>query len=127
MTKIDCFYKTTCPDRYEIIKEFARSNRNNPTDAEHVLWQYLRKEQLGVKFRRQHAVLDFIADFICLEKRLIIEVDGDYHFTEQKTEADMMRTSRLENMGYEIVRFTNNEVLYHVDSVLNLIKQKINN
>lgn len=123
---VDVFYKTTCPDRYGLIKGFARSNRNAPTDAEHVLWQYLRKEQLGVKFRRQHAVLDFIADFICLDQRLIIEVDGEYHFTEQQTEEDMGRTRRLENMGYTIIRFTNSEVQNSIDSVLEIIKQNIN-
>lgn len=124
--RVDVFYKTTCPDRYGVIKDFVRSNRNAPTDAEYVLWQYLRKEQLGVKFRRQHAVLDFIADFICLDLKLIIEVDGEYHFTEQQTEEDMMRTRRLANMGYTIIRFTNTEVLNSMDSVLEIIKQNIN-
>lgn len=123
----DCFYKTTCPDRYDIIKDFARSNRNYPTDAECVLWQHLRKAQLGVKFRRQHAILDFIADFCCLQNRLIIEVDGEYHSTESQAEEDMIRTSRLEAMGYTIMRFTNDEVLYHIESVINSIKQKLNN
>lgn len=123
---VDVFYKTTCPDRYGVIKDFARSNRNAPTDAEYVLWQYLKKEQLGVKFRRQHAILDFIADFVCLDKRLIIEVDGEYHFTEKQTEEDNVRSERLENMGYTIVRFTNTDILNSIDSVLNKIKQILN-
>lgn len=126
MARIDCFYKTTNPDRYEAIREFARSNRNYPTDAEYVLWKCLKRKQLGVKFRRQHAVLDFIADFICLDRKLIIEVDGEYHFTDKQTAEDAIRTERLETMGFTIVRFTNEEVLLHTDYVIDSIKQIIN-
>ena len=87
-------YFHTSPEKWAVLKEFARNNRKNPTEAEDRLWQELRKEQLGVKFRRQHAIEDFIVDFVCLEKRLVVEVNGEIH--EQQKEYDEMRTAFLE-------------------------------
>ena len=72
-------FQTASPDRYDLLKVFARKNRNNQTTAEICLWQQLRCETLGVKFKRQHIIYDYIVDFICLEKNLVIEVDGAYH------------------------------------------------
>ena len=71
-------YQTAYPDTYNIVKEYARENRKYQTTSEAILWETIRKNQLGVKFRRQHIIGDYIADFICLEKRLIIEIDGNY-------------------------------------------------
>ena len=79
-------FQTASPDRYELLKAFARENRNNQTDAEKCLWQQLRSGELGVKFKRQHIIDDFIADLVCLEKMLIIEVDGAYPFTDSERE-----------------------------------------
>ena len=72
-------YRTASPDRYEILKAFAQENRNNPTLAEQVLWKYLDRKQLGVKFLGQHIIGDYIVDFVSREQGLIIEVDGAYH------------------------------------------------
>ena len=118
-------FQTASPDRYELLKAFARENRNNQTDAEKCLWQQLRSGELGVKFKRQHIIYDFIADFVCLEKMLIIEVDGAYHFTDSQTEYDIYRTEELERFGFRVLRFTNEEVIYKTQEVIQKIKESI--
>ena len=122
---MDRFFKTTCPDRYGVLKEFAKENRGNPTMAEVVMWKQLKGKNLGVKFLRQHAILDFIMDFVCLEKKLVIEVDGEYHFPEDQKREDEMRSKRLQEMGYHVLRFKNEEVLYKTDCVINIIQKKL--
>ena len=118
-------FQTASPDRYELLKAFARENRNNQTDAEKCLWQQLRGGALGVKFKRQHIIYDFIADFVCLEKMLIIEVDGAYHFTDSQAEYDIYRTEELERFGFRVLRFTNEEVIYETQKVIRKIKESI--
>ena len=118
-------FQTASPDRYELLKAFARENRNNQTAAEKCLWQQLRNGELGVKFKRQHIIYDFIADFVCLEKMLIIEVDGAYHFTDSQTEYDIYRTEELERFGFRVLRFTNEEVIYETQEVIRKIKESI--
>ena len=118
-------FQTASPDRYELLKAFARENRNNQTDAEKCLWQQLRNGELGVKFKRQHIIYDFIADFVCLEKMLIIEVDGAYHLTDSQTEYDIYRTEELERFGFCVLRFTNEEVIYETQEVIRKIKESI--
>lgn len=118
-------YETASSDRYHQLKELAKKNRNNPTMAERFLWKQLKGCALGVKFQRQHIVYDYIADFICIEKKLIIEVDGEYHFTEEQKQYDDARTDVLTSFGYKIIRFTNNEVLYKTLEVIQTIKQSI--
>jgi len=119
-------YRTASSDRYELLKDFARKNRNNPTLAESYLWAQIKSNALGVKFQRQHIIYDYIADFVCLEKSLIIEIDGGYHFTENQIVKDTDRTEILESLGFKVIRFTNEEVLYNTDSVVQKIKQTIN-
>ena len=123
--EMDRFFKTTCPDRYGVLKEFAKENRGNPTMAEVVMWKQLKGKKLGVKFLRQHAILDFIVDFVCLEKKLVIEVDGEYHLTEEQKKEDEMRSQRLKGMGYHVLRFKNEDVLYKTDCVINIIQKKL--
>ena len=118
-------FQTASPDRYEVLKAFARENRNNQTDAEKCLWQQLRSGVLGVKFKRQHIICDFIADFVCLEKMLVIEVDGAYHFTDEQMEHDAYRTEELEQFGFRVLRFTNEEVICETEKVINKIKELI--
>ena len=118
-------FQTASPDRYKLLKAFARENRYNQTDAEKCLWQQLRCEELGVKFKRQHVICDFIADFVCLEKMLIVEVDGAYHFTDTQMEYDMYRTEELEQFGFRVLRFTNEEVIHETEKVINKIKESI--
>lgn len=116
-------YFHTSPEKWAVLKEFARNNRKNSTQAEEKLWQELRKEQLGVKFRRQHAIEDFIVDFVCLQKRLVIEVDGEIH--EKQQEYDEMRTAFLKVNGFNVVRFKNQEIFEKLDEVLKEIKNRI--
>ena len=121
------WFETASVDRYKLLKEFAKENRRHMTDAEKVLWKVLRQSKCSFKFRRQHPIYDYIADFICLEKRLIIEVDGAYHCELQQQEDDQIRTDILSDMGYKVLRFTNDEVLSSPHTVLNMIKDEINN
>lgn len=80
---LDRKFKTAHPDIYAILKDNAHHNRIEPTDAEKILWQHIRRKALGVRFRRQHAIGDYIVDFACINLKLIIEVDGGYHFSEE--------------------------------------------
>lgn len=98
---------------------FARTLRKNQTDAEKLLWSKLRDRRLaGVKFRRQQRVGSFIVDFVCLEKKIIIEVDGSQHNTEFGKKNDAKRLALLRNEGFTILRFWNNEVLRQLEGTL---------
>ena len=99
------------------MRQLARSLRKNQTDAERKLWRCLRARELcGFKFRRQYPIAPYIVDFICLEKRLIVEIDGGQHAT--MTEIDNTRTEFLNARGYRVLRFWNNEVLQQLDAML---------
>ncbi|MBQ8462615.1 MAG: endonuclease domain-containing protein [Prevotella sp.] len=119
-------YKTASPDRYGLLKEFARKNRRNATLAEAVLWEYLREGVAGVKFLRQHVIGDFIVDFVSRSGGLVIEVDGGYHAEPRQQEDDLLRESHLESKGYHIIRFTNEEILYNIEQVIDKIEQYFN-
>ena len=110
------------PDRYEILKGFARENRKNQTLAETVLWEALRSLDVGTRFNRQFIIGDYIVDFISQREGLIIEVDGGYHAERQQHEDDELRELELERMGFHVMRFTNEEVLYDIDNVLQKIE-----
>lgn len=90
--------------------------RKNPTPAERKLWAHICNEQLGVKFRRQHAVGNFIPDFVCIEKKLILELDGSQHLEQE--EYDEERTKFLEAEGYRVIRSWNNDVIKNLDGVI---------
>lgn len=92
--KHDFGYATAAPDRYQMLKGYAKQLRKNMTEAETILWEELRQLD-GYHFRRQHPINDFIADFICLSAHLIIEVDGKYHDVSQQQTEDDMRTNAL--------------------------------
>ncbi len=116
-------YKTASPDRYGLLKVFARENRKNATLAESVLWEHLREGVSGERFLRQHIIGDYIADFVSRHGGLIIEVDGGYHSEPRQQEDDELREEYLEKRGYHIIRFTNEEVLYDIDNVLETIEK----
>ena len=97
-------------------KHKAIKLRKDPTPAERKLWSRIRNDQLGVTFRRQHAVGIYIPDFCSPKAKLIIELDGSQHL-EQK-EYDEERTKYLESLGYKVIRFWNNDVLDHIDGVI---------
>jgi ATP-dependent DNA helicase RecG len=119
-------YRCADPILYGLLKQYARENRKHMTDAEDVLWSAIKGLQLGVKFHRQYIIKEYIVDFVCLECNLIIEVDGAYHLEPQQAEDDEVRQSNLENIGFTVLRFTNDQVLYETDSVLEKIGQAIN-
>ncbi|MFZ4402174.1 MAG: leucine--tRNA ligase [Bacteroidales bacterium] len=116
------FY-TTNPLDWAALKDNAKRMRKEPTATENILWQCLRGNQLGYKIRRQQVVSNYIADFVCLSKKLIIEIDGEIH--EQQKEQDAERTLELNKIGFEVIRFTNNEVIHNIDQVIETIKFKL--
>jgi very-short-patch-repair endonuclease len=95
--------------------QLQRSLRKNMTDAERCLWNVLRNRQMGCKFRRQHPFENYILDFVCLEQRLVIEVDGGQDASN--TEYDQKRTELLQRTGFQVLRLWNNDVLARLDSV----------
>ena len=117
--------KWAAPDRYGLLKDFARKNRMNPTLAETILWQHIRGNALGTKFYRQYIIADYIVDFVSLQHALIIEVDGAYHAEYEQALYDENRTERLRNLGFTVVRFSNEEVCNEIESVLHRIKHHL--
>ena len=114
---------TADPRLYGVLKDFAEANRKNPTEAESVLWNTLKAKGVGLKFRRQHIIEDFIVDFFCNEKKLTIELDGGYHRVPEQMKKDEERTARLQELGYTELRFTNEQVLCDIDNVIKEIIQ----
>ncbi|MEI6191258.1 MAG: endonuclease domain-containing protein [bacterium] len=105
------------------LLEARRDLRNNPTPEENVLWQQIRNSKLGLKFRRQHSIGNFIADFYCPAKKLIIEIDGKQHLHNK--EKDNERSNYLESLGYKIIRFWNEEVSKDINGVIEKIKKEL--
>jgi very-short-patch-repair endonuclease len=101
--------------------------RNNQTKAEQELWKYLRAQQLGVKFRRQYSIGNYIVDFYCHELRLIIELDGWVHGEEVNRKKDAIRQNKLESKGYIVKRYRNEQVKYERKNVIQNIIYTINN
>ena len=107
------------------IKDFSRKLRKEMTPQEVKLWQLIRKEQLGVKFRRQFQISNkYIADFICLEKKLIVEIDGGQH---NNCFSDIQRTFYIENEGFRIIRFWNNEIDTNIEGCIEILKEELKN
>ena len=119
-------YFTADPTLYDILKQFAKENRQKETLAETILWKFLRGRQLGVNFRRQHIIGDYIADFVCLPQKLIIELDGGYHQLSSQQLSDEERTVWLNNKGFKVLRFSNEEVIGNIEGTLEAIKENIN-
>lgn len=119
-------YETADASLYKVLQERALQHRNYPTQAEAVLWEYLKGNRLGAKFRRQHLIGQYIPDFVCLSKQLIVEVDGGYHFIGDQPTSDEQRTAYLESFGYHVIRFTNEEVLADTQNVLQKIRHIMN-
>ncbi|BFP43372.1 hypothetical protein FGF1_42170 [Flavobacteriaceae bacterium GF1] len=120
-------YQTARPSAYKMLKELQRERKKHTTEAERILWEQLKTKQLGIKFRRQHIIDEFIVDFVCLPKKLIVEVDGGYHGTPSQKEADTIRTKILNEFGYKVIRFTNEEVIGAIGTVLKKIEDELNN
>ena len=123
--KVIDHYKTTVPSSYKLLKQFALENRQKQTDAEKAMWELLRGKNLCDKFRRQHPIGDFVVDFICLKKNLVIEIDGGYHLTPEQKEADHLRTIMIQDMGFTELRFTNEQVLFSPDDVIKEVQNAL--
>ena len=107
------------------LKEKARENRKNPTPAEKKIWyQVLRNKQFShLKFTRQKPLDEYIVDFYCAELMLAIEIDGDSHADQE--EYDKRRTARLNELGIEVIRYTNQDVMHNLDGVLDDLQTKV--
>lgn len=103
---------------YELLMDNAKHMRKNPTEAESALWSIVSGKNIGVKFRRQHIIGNYIVDFVCLEKKLIVELDGGYHDTPEQQIADNTRSNELKEYGFTILRLKNEEVIGNVESVI---------
>jgi len=118
-------YQTAKWDNYDLLKEYAKDMRKFSTEAESALWEMLRKKQLGDKFRRQHIIENFIVDFVSLDKKVVVEVDGKYHNEPEVEQADKLRDEILKDLGYTVLRFTNEEVIANTESVLAKIQDSL--
>lgn len=105
-----------------MLREFQHELREHPTEAENILWQYLRSDRMGVRFRFQYIIGDYIVDFVCLSCKLVIEIDGEYHNREEQQAWDKARTEFLNANGFAVLRFTNDDVIYNLENTLNKIK-----
>jgi adenine deaminase len=120
-------YETADPSLYGMLKEYAEKGRQHPTEAESILWNLLSGKKLdGFKFRRQHIIGTYIADFICLKYKLIIEADGLIHELPQNKINDAERTLQLNSFGFEVIRFSNEEIINKTEKVLDIILQRLN-
>lgn len=106
-------------------KPIARNLRNNMTEAEWKLWGYLRRRQLGPRFRRQFPIGTYIVDFIALKVGLVIEVDGGQHYRPGNIRKDNIRTHYLEGYGLTVIRVNNNDVRSNIEGVIEYISKNI--
>ena len=116
---------TADPMEYELLKENARSNRKNMTEAESVFWSLVKGNSLWQRCLRQHIIGDYIVDFLFRKSKVVVEIDGGYHLTKEQQTEDAIRTDWLERHGYKVVRFTNEQVLCDTDNVINELKKTI--
>ena len=107
-----------------VLIKLAKELRKKMTPVERLLWKRLKKKQLAeFKFRRQHPILNYIVDFYCYSKKLVIEVDGGYHNQLHQQEQDAERSQGLATHGIKIIRFTNEEVENNIDTVIKQIEE----
>jgi 5-methyltetrahydrofolate--homocysteine methyltransferase len=115
-------YQWADPITYPLLKEYALANRNKSTDAEAALWELVKSKKLeGYKFRRQHIIGNYIIDLVCLDSRLVIEIDGLIHQLPENKESDVIRTEWLNEKGFRVIRFTNDDVLFNTDNTIEQI------
>lgn len=108
----------------EKLIRYAKDLRTGSTDTEKMLWSHIRAKRLdGLKFRRQHPIGKYIVDFVCLEKMLVIELDGGQHADPENKEYDAVRDKWLKKEGYSVLRFWDNEVLMNTEGVPTVIRE----
>ena len=108
-----------------LVFQNAKNLRNTMTEAELILWAHIKGGINGLKFRRQHPIGNYIADFFCHKVKLIIELDGSIHKHSAVSELDEIRQRDLESLGYHIIRFSNNDIYKNLESVIETIRQTI--
>ncbi|MBP1539819.1 MAG: DUF559 domain-containing protein [Prevotella sp.] len=118
-------YQTADCANYDVLKELAAKNRKNPTEAEAIIWNYLKGKQLGLHFRRQHIIGNYIVDFSCPTKKIAIEIDGGYHDQPEQKKYDEKRSEWLISKGWKIIRFKNEEIIANTENVISKIKKEI--
>ncbi len=107
-------------------QEYAKLMRRNPTPTERAIWERLRAGRLdGYKFRRQQRIGSYIVDFVCLGERLIVEIDGDIHLEKIKRISDTYREQELKEMGYRVLRFTNDDVEHNFAWVMQTLRKAL--
>lgn len=114
------FYKAT-PLLFALAKEL----RNNVTEAEMILWNYLRTKPLGYKFRRQHPIGQYIADFFCYKLHLVIEADGSVHDSDEARKYDQDRDRNLEEADIRVLRISNSDIFRNLTAVIGIIEKTI--
>ena len=117
-------YNTADPRVYVHLKDARKELLLKPTCVESILWYYLRNKKTGYKIRRQHVIDKYVVDFACLSKKLVIEIDGGIHLRQK--EKDELRTLDLNNIGYKVIRFSNDEVFDNAELVAQKIKKELN-
>ncbi len=119
-------YETADCAYYELLAAYADYNKSHPTEAESIMWDILKSRNVdGHKFRRQHIIKDYIVDFVCLHKKIVIEIDGQYHLQDQQIVKDTSRTEDLQQDGFTVIRFTNEEVVANTPAVIKNIKKAL--
>ena len=119
-------YETADCANYDLLNTYADYNKQHPTEAERIMWDLLKTKSIdGHKFRRQHIIKDYIVDFVCLYRKLVIEIDGQYHLEDKQIVKDTSRTEDLSNSGFTIIRFTNEEVIGNTAEVIKNIKKSL--
>jgi leucyl-tRNA synthetase len=123
------FYKTTDQNTWFRLKEKARDNRKEQTPAEKIIWHQIRNTKLGVRFRRQQVINNYIVDFVAFSSKLVVEIDGEYHNSPEQQVYDAKRTAVLEELGFKVIRFTNDQVFENLHYVIETINTelKLNN
>ena len=114
---------TADPIEYGLLKENAKANRKNMTEAESMFWSLVKGSSLGQRCLRQHIIGEYIVDFLFRKSKIVVEIDGGYHFTEEQQQEDAIRTDWLEHQGYKVVRFTNEQVFCDTDNMINELRK----
>jgi len=116
---------TADPTEYGLLKENAKANRKSMTEAESVFWSLVKGSALGQRCLRQHVIGDYIVDFLFRRSKVVVEIDGGYHFTAEQQQDDAQRSEWLERKGYKVIRFTNEQVLFDTDKVISVLKKSL--
>ncbi len=111
----------------QTTKENRRQLKKQMTEAEQLLWKHIRNDSLGVRFRRQYGIGNYITDFYSPSLKLVIELDGSQHFTPEALEYDKIREEFMKSLGIKTLRFNNNDVMSNIEGVLEVLRKEIIN